>query len=146
MQKVPVGPTTVAAGTFTVASFAAAVVAYATGARDEATISMLVLGGVTLVTSLAGRYGQAIAAAVRAQPGTASVTYKSTAGTTPVNFTVGGASSTASNAYTTGAFGTGLSDTDDADVDDELPPELLDREPDDPADIDPDKGDSEVKL
>lgn len=66
MQKVPIGPATVAGGTITLASYATAVVAFAKGARDEATVSMLTIGTVTLVTTLAGRYGQAIAHVLQA--------------------------------------------------------------------------------
>jgi hypothetical protein len=72
MHKVPVGPTTVLGGGVTLASFAAAVVAFALGARDEGTIGPLVIGGVSLVTTLVGRYAQAVAAT---KAGVAPLTY-----------------------------------------------------------------------
>lgn len=62
MQKVPIGPTTVLGGGVTLAAFVAAIVAVIQGARDEATIGALVTGVIGLVTTLAGRYAQAVAA------------------------------------------------------------------------------------
>lgn len=59
---VGIGPTTVAGGTVTVAAFAAAIVAFANGATDEATIGPLIAGTIALVTTLFGRYAQAVAA------------------------------------------------------------------------------------
>jgi hypothetical protein len=61
MSQVKVGPTTVAGGTITLAAYAVAVVAFIQGARDEQTISALVVGTVSLVTTLGGRYAQAVA-------------------------------------------------------------------------------------
>lgn len=62
-DKVSVGPTTIAGSTVTLAAFALAVVAFAQGARDEETFSALAVGALSLVTVLAGRFGQAIAKA-----------------------------------------------------------------------------------
>lgn len=62
-QKVSVGPSTVAGGSVTVAAFAVAIVAFANGARDEETFSALAIGALSLVTTLGGRFGQAIAQA-----------------------------------------------------------------------------------
>lgn len=59
---VSVGVTTVAGGTVTVAAYAVAVVAFIQGARDEQTISALVIGTLSLLTTLGGRYAQAVAA------------------------------------------------------------------------------------
>lgn len=59
MTNVPIGPTTVLGGGVTVAAFVAAVVAFILGARDEGTIGSLVIGGVSLITTLIGRYYQA---------------------------------------------------------------------------------------
>lgn len=59
---VGVGKSTVAGGSVTLIAYALAIVAFAQGARDEATIGALVVGTVSLLTTLAGRYGQAIAA------------------------------------------------------------------------------------
>lgn len=60
--KVAVGTSTVAGGTVSLVAFALALVAFWQGARDEATISALVVGLVSLVTVLGGRYAQAVAA------------------------------------------------------------------------------------
>jgi hypothetical protein len=59
---VAVGKSTVAGGSVTLVAYALAIVAFAQGARDEATIGALVVGTLSLLTTLAGRYGQAIAA------------------------------------------------------------------------------------
>lgn len=59
--KVAVGKTTVAGSAVSLIAYVLAIVAYLGGARDEATISALVVGTVALVSTLAGRYGQAIA-------------------------------------------------------------------------------------
>lgn len=60
--KVAIGTSTVAGGTVSLVAFALALVAFWQGARDEATISALVVGLVSLVTVLGGRYAQAVAA------------------------------------------------------------------------------------
>jgi thiamine transporter ThiT len=59
--NVPVGASTVAGGSVSLVAFALAIVAFITGARDEATIGALVTGLVSLVTTLAGRFAQATA-------------------------------------------------------------------------------------
>lgn len=63
-NKVSVGPTTIAGSTVTLTAFALAVVGFAQGARDEETFSALAVGGVSLLTVLGGRFGQAIAQAL----------------------------------------------------------------------------------
>lgn len=60
--KVGIGASTVAGGSVTLVAFVLAVIAFVDGARDEATISAMVVGAVALVTTLAGRYAQAVAA------------------------------------------------------------------------------------
>lgn len=67
MASVKVGPTTVAGGAVTLAAYGVAVVAFIQGARDEQTISALVIGTLSLLTTLGGRYAQAVAA-VKAIP------------------------------------------------------------------------------
>jgi hypothetical protein len=67
-NNVSVGPTTVAGGSVSIAGFAVAVIAFANGARDEETFSALAVGGAALFTTLAGRFAQAIAQALRARP------------------------------------------------------------------------------
>jgi hypothetical protein len=67
-SKVSVGPTTVAGGTITLAAYAVAVVAFIQCARDEQTISALVIGTLSLVMTLGGRYAQAVAAVRAAAP------------------------------------------------------------------------------
>jgi hypothetical protein len=62
--KVKVGPSTVAGGGVSLVAFVLALVAFVQGARDEATFSALAVGVVSLVTTLAGRYAQAVAQAV----------------------------------------------------------------------------------
>lgn len=68
MARVSVGPTTVGGAGVTVAAFVAAIVAFASGARDEATVGALVAGVAALVTTLIGRYAQAIAQVKAAAP------------------------------------------------------------------------------
>jgi hypothetical protein len=62
--KVSIGPTTVGGTTISLAAFAVAIVAFAQGARDEETFSALGVGALALLTTLGGRYGQAIAQAL----------------------------------------------------------------------------------
>lgn len=59
-SKVAVGKTTVAGGAVTVAAYAVAIVAFVQGARDEATMSALIVGTLSLLTTLGGRYAQAV--------------------------------------------------------------------------------------
>lgn len=59
--KVAVGKTTVYGGSITLVAYAAAVFAFLNGARDEATISALVVGTLSLLMTLGGRYAQAFA-------------------------------------------------------------------------------------
>jgi hypothetical protein len=66
--KVGAGPSTLAGGTVALAAYALALVAYFQGARDEATISALAVGTVSLVTTLVGRFAQATAAVRLAKP------------------------------------------------------------------------------
>lgn len=60
--KVAIGTSTVAGGSVSLVAFVVAAVAFWQGARDEATISALTVGLVSLVTVLGGRYAQAVAA------------------------------------------------------------------------------------
>lgn len=84
MHKTPnisVGPTTIAGGTITLASFAVAVLAFINGARDAETFSALSTGLLALLVTLGGRYGQAIAQAFSygtGLPRTATVTAEGT--------------------------------------------------------------------
>jgi hypothetical protein len=68
---VGVGLSTAAGGAVTVAAYLAAIVAFAQGARDEATLSALAVGTVALVTTIAGRVAQAVAAIKTATPAAA---------------------------------------------------------------------------
>lgn len=68
MDSVNVGPTTVAGGAVTLAAYAVAVVAFINGARDEETMSALVVGTLSLLTTLGGRYAQAVAQVKAPQP------------------------------------------------------------------------------
>lgn len=60
-QKVSAGLSTVSLGGVSAAAYVAAIVAFFSGARDEATIGTAVIGTVALVTMAAGRFWQAIA-------------------------------------------------------------------------------------
>lgn len=64
---VGVGKSTVVGGSVSLISFVLAAYAYAQGARDEATIGALVAGVVIGVTTLAGRFAQAVAAILAAR-------------------------------------------------------------------------------
>lgn len=66
--KVGIGASTVAGGSITLVAYALAIIAFIDGARDEATIGALLAGTAALITTLAGRYGQAIAAVRAAAP------------------------------------------------------------------------------
>lgn len=68
MASVKVGPTTVVGGTVTLAAYAVAIVAFINGARDEQTISALIVGTLSLLTVLGGRYAQAIVAILALKP------------------------------------------------------------------------------
>lgn len=63
--KVGVGASSIAGGSVTLVAYALAIVGYIQGARDEATISAIAVGTISLITVLGGRYGQAIAAIVK---------------------------------------------------------------------------------
>lgn len=60
--NVSVGPSTVLGGGITVAAYAGAIAAFATGHHDAETIELLATGTVSLVATLLGRYAQAVAA------------------------------------------------------------------------------------
>lgn len=68
--RVAAGASTIATGTVTVAAYAAAIVAFASGARDEVTLTTLILGTVSLLTFALGRVAQAVAA-IKAAPAAA---------------------------------------------------------------------------
>lgn len=59
--KVGVGLSTVAGSTVTLGAYVAAIVALVQGARDEATLTLVIVGTVALVTTIAARVAQAIA-------------------------------------------------------------------------------------
>jgi hypothetical protein len=60
--RVAVGLSTLAGGGVTVVAYLLAIIAFADGARDEATISAVVVGTIALVTTIAARIAQAVAA------------------------------------------------------------------------------------
>ena len=64
--RVAFGTSSTAGAGVTVAAYVAAVIALVDGARDEATLTLVVVGTVALVTTLAGRFAQAVAAIKRA--------------------------------------------------------------------------------
>jgi len=59
--KVPVGLSTATGGTVTLAAYIGAIVAFLNGARDAETVTLLALGTVALVSTMAGRFAQAVA-------------------------------------------------------------------------------------
>lgn len=92
--KVAIGTSTVAGGSVSLVAFVVAAVAFWQGARDEATISALTVGLVSLVTVLGGRYAQAVAAllVVGKKPALAAPLSYSATGTTGTltNLTIDG--------------------------------------------------------
>jgi hypothetical protein len=79
--KVDVGPSSIAGGSVTVVAYVLALIAFAQGARDEATMSALTVGTIALVTTIAARVAQAVsggkaaaAAVVATAPAPAPVT------------------------------------------------------------------------
>lgn len=65
-SMVSVGPSTMIGGGVSLAAFVAAIVAFIAGARDAATIGALATGVIILVTTLGGRYAQAVVQIVQA--------------------------------------------------------------------------------
>jgi len=61
--KVPVGLSTATGGTITLAAYIGAIVAFINGARDAETLTLLALGTIALVSTMAGRFAQAVAQA-----------------------------------------------------------------------------------
>jgi hypothetical protein len=149
--RVGIGTSTIAGGTVTLTAYALAIVGFIQGARDEATISALAVGTVSLVTVLGGRYGQAVALLLRRsswgaeKPAGAALTPLVQTGTFPGSGTQ--FESTFSAAGVTGAYAKTVDsgrDEDDDGPGDLLHPIFEDERPSDPSAIPPDVGDADA--